>query len=384
LGTKTITPPFDALLGQPLVARFLATAVFEGHLNHAYLFVGPLGSGKTEATIALAKAILCPAATTGGAVGSDDCEDCVRVARRTHPDLHIVEPEGVEGYLAAQIRELIHDATLAPVRSRAKIYVLTRADLLGAASANALLKTLEEPTSSVVFILMARTIESVLETLRSRCQLLAFRSIPEVEAVRTLTDDGAATEREARIALAATGGSPLRARAFVRSQARRDARVAVLGEVERMLSADSLDVLEAARSLTRIFKAPLDELRAAQSEQLEEGRDFLTKGGVAALEKRFTRQLGVREREQIAEALAVIRSWLRDCLLMRIGRGEDIVNTDFHGNIVCAAQRTHEAALIRALSVVDEAEDRMHYNVSVQSVFESLLFTIREVLEHHE
>jgi DNA polymerase-3 subunit delta' len=373
-----VQPPFDTLVGQPLVARFLSTAVRGAHLNHAYLFIGPVGSGKTEAAISLARSALCRNR------GTDRCDDCIRVLRRAHPDLHVIEPEGVEGYLAAQIRDLIHDVTLAPVRSDAKVYVLTRADLLTGASANAFLKTLEEPPSSTIFILMARTAESVLETLRSRCQILAFRYIPEVEAVGVLAETTGANEEQARIALAAVGGSTMRAREFLRSDTLRDARVRVLGIVERMLEADALDVLEAARELTVAFKAPLDELKAQQAAQLEESRDFLSKGALSALEKRSTRSLGAREREHIAAAFDVIRSWLRDVLLTRIGRGEDIVNVDFRANIGRAAAGATESDLIRALKAVDEAAERTRYNVSVQSIFESLLFSIREVLGHHD
>jgi DNA polymerase-3 subunit delta' len=371
------TSPFDNLAGQPLVARFLSTAIQKGHMNPAYLFVGPIGSGKTEAALLLAQAVLCPDA------GCGSCDDCTRAQARTHPDLHIIEPEGVEGYLTDQIRNLIRDATMAPIRSKAKVYVLTRADLLSSSAANAFLKTLEEPPVSVTFILMARTAESVLETLRSRCQMIAFRFIPEVEAVQMLVETASATEKDARQALAAVGGSPMRARVFLRSQLRKNTRVEVLQTVERMLEADALDVLEAARQLMAACKTPLDDLVETQTSAMDKSKDFLTKGGVTALEKQFKRQLTARERELIAEAFNIIDSWLRDCLLVRIGRTEDIVNTDFHYNITKAATKASDAGLICALRATDQARERMHYNVSVQSVFESLLFTIREVLENH-
>jgi DNA polymerase-3 subunit delta' len=373
--TLGIKPPFDSLIGQPLAARFFTSAIESRLVSHAYLFVGPIGAGKTDAARALAKALVCK----DGGCGS--CDDCIRVARATHPDVKVIEPEGAASYVSEQIHELIHDTNLAPIRARHKVYLITRADLLNGSSANAFLKTLEEPPVRVTFILLARTRESMLETILSRCQVVAFRFIPEAEAIPLLVDEGAATVKDARVALATTGGSAYRARSFLRSPSRRDSRLKVLETVERLPQADPLEVLEAARALLISLKQPLDELKLEQERQLVEGREYLGKGALTALEQRQKRALTSREREAMGEALGAVRSWLRDCLLVRIGREDDLVNTDFHYNILKVAASTDEAALTRALSAVDEAERRIHYNVSVQSVIESLLFTLRDELD---
>jgi DNA polymerase-3 subunit delta' len=361
-------------MGQPLVARFLTSAVQHHLTTHAYLFVGPVGTGKTVAARALAKALVC----RDGGCGA--CDDCIRVARGTHPDVRTLEPEGAAGYLSEQIRDLVHDTALAPIRAQHKVYLVTRADLLGGAPANAFLKTLEEPPARVTFILLARTRESVLETILSRCQVVAFRFIPETEAVSLLREEGGATLKDARIALATTGGSVYRAQDFLGSSARRSARLKVLETLERLPLADGLEILEAARDLLISLKQPLDELRIEQERQLVEGRDYLGKGALTALEQRHKRVLTVREREALGEALNAMRSWLRDCLLARIGREEDIVNRDFHYLILKVAEGSDEAAFVRAIAAVDEAERRIPYNVSVQSILEALLFTLRDEL----
>ena len=121
------------LSDQPRVRDFLARAVVEGRLSHAYLFVGAPGSGKHEAAEALAKCIVCP----NGGDGS--CDECRRVAHKTHPDVHWYAPASAVGYLADQVREVISDAQLAPMRAPSKVYVLERAELLRATAANALL-----------------------------------------------------------------------------------------------------------------------------------------------------------------------------------------------------------------------------------------------------
>ena len=130
---------FDDIVGQPKVADFLKAVTQADRVGHGYLFVGPPGSGKKSAALALACALFCDDAGCGA------CGACSRVKRRSHPDVHLLEPEGTAGYLADQIREVIHDVSLAPIEGPYKVYILDAADLFNDASANAFLKTLEEP-----------------------------------------------------------------------------------------------------------------------------------------------------------------------------------------------------------------------------------------------
>ena len=143
-----------ALEDQPRVRDFLATALAEGRLSHAYLFVGAPGSGKHEAAEALAKCVVCPSG------GDATCDECRRVAHRTHPDVRWLAPGSATGYLVAQVRELIADASLAPVRAASKVYVLERAELLRAAAANAFLICFEIARPSEKFF------ASMVNTLR--------------------------------------------------------------------------------------------------------------------------------------------------------------------------------------------------------------------------
>jgi DNA polymerase-3 subunit delta' len=372
--TQIVRPLFASLTGQPLVARFLSAALDNQQVSHAYLFVGPVGAGKNEAARTLAKALVCENE------GCGSCDDCIRAQRGTHPDVKVIDPEGVNGYVVDQMHELIHDTNFAPIRAHHKVYIITRADLLSGAAANAFLKTLEEPPARVTFILLARTRESVMATIASRCQIIAFRYIPEVEAVQLLVEENRTTEKDARIALAAAGGSIFRAREFLVSQTRRAARLKVLEIIEHLPESDPVDILDAARDLLVSLKQPLDEVRIEQERQLAEGKDFLTKGAKTALEQRQKRSLSTRERETLVEALNVLRSWLRDCLLVQVGRTDDLVNADFHYNITKLAESSTEAVIVQALAAVDEAQERIHYNVSVQLVIESLLLTLRSTI----
>ena len=100
---------FDGIFGQPKVRDFLRACVRGDRVSHAYLFTGPAGSNKTAAAIALAKALVCegdPCST---------CDTCRRIDRKSHPAVHYLAPEGAQGYVVEQIRELVADSQLAPL-----------------------------------------------------------------------------------------------------------------------------------------------------------------------------------------------------------------------------------------------------------------------------
>lgn len=371
----SIAPPFDNLVGQELAARFLTAVVKSKNPAHAYLFAGPLGSGKTEAALAFAQALLCEQD------GADNCDTCMRVAHGTHPDFHTVAPAGATGYLVEQTREIIASVSKTPVRAQRKVYLLTRADLLTSTTANALLKTLEEPPQATIFILLARNADAVLETITSRCQLLPFRRIPEDEAIATVVEKTGATSEDARIALAATGGSLFYAEQFWRSQERRNLRVATLESLERLVHADDAEVLESAKNLVVKMKAPLDVVKLEQQRRLDQSRDFLAPGAFGRLEQQLRRELTSRERETIGEILDVTRSWLRDIMMVQMpGSGQEPVNVDFITNIRRAGARMQLSSCVKALDAVDEAQRQIQYNVSLQLALEVMLFSLRQEL----
>jgi len=365
---------FDDLLGQPMVSTFLSTALSDGNISHAYLFLGKPGSGKTVAAYDLAAALLCDE----GGCGS--CDSCVRVLRRTHPDVHYLAPQGVAAYVVDQIRELIHDASLAPIRGNRKIYIIDRADLLQGAPANALLKTLEEPPDKVTFILLGRTREAMLPTILSRCQVVPFRTIPALEAAGMLTQETGADIEAARIALASSGYSLVRARDFLLSPSRREVRTTVLRVLDGLSAADDMDVLEAAREVVDVLKQPITDIRLEQEKELAASADYLARSMLRSLEERQKRELGARQRQGMAELFSLVDSWLRDCLLICEGRGDAIVGTDCRDALLSVCQRVDTEHIVRALGAVDRAALHITYNVSPQLVMENLLFDIREAI----
>lgn len=365
---------FENILGQPQVREFLRATIAGGKVSHAYLFTGPAGSNKTLAAYAFAQAILCEKQ------GCQTCDCCERVMRRSHPDVRYFAPEGAGGYLVDQIRDIVTDTNLAPIQASKKVYILDRVDLLGTQAANAFLKTLEEPPEDVVLILLGRTRESVLPTIVSRCQVVPFRHIPASEAAGILAQNTGASTQLAQIAIQACGGSITKAVEFLNSKERMNFRVRVLEALSSLAWADDWDVLTYSQDLVLKAKAPLDVVRAAQEEKLAGSAEFLARPAMRQLEARNKRMLTAATFESLGQLTAIVRSWLRDVMMVCAACPRLVINTDVQAAVEEAASMTDEAYIVGALEACRRADEAIAYNVSPQTCIDALLFEIREVL----
>lgn len=365
---------FDGIFGQPRVREFLRASIASGRVSHAYLFTGPAGSNKTAAAYAFAQAILCKDH------GCRTCDDCRRIERRKHPDVHFYTPEGAQGYLIEQIREIVSGVSLAPIRAKGKVYILDRVDLLGVSAANAFLKTLEEPVEGATFILLGRTREAVLPTIVSRCQVVPFRHIPAREAAGILSQKTGVTPEQARIAIEACNGSITCAMTFAKSAERAEFRARIMEVLSNLPLSDERDVLEYAAELIERAKAPLDNVRTQQSEELAESADFLTKTALKQIELRHKRALSMATRESLNQTTSIIRSWLRDVLMIASGAPDLIVNIDQREVLQRVAQKVTPASIMSALREAYKTDETLSYNVSPETCLDVLLFSIREVL----
>jgi DNA polymerase-3 subunit delta' len=367
---------WDELVGQERVSSFLRRATREGTTTHAYLFVGPPGSGKRSAARALACSLLCADGGCGG------CGVCARVKRGSHPDVRLLEPEGAASYMVDQVRDIVHDVNLSPIEGPYKVYILDRAEAFNPAAANALLKTLEEPPDDVVIVLLATTYDSVLPTVASRCQVVRFAPVTPATAAALIAERTGAGADEALAALAAAGGVIPRAVDFVASSSRRAARDRLVGVLRDLRVMDGRDVLQAARDLLSLVKAPLDELKERQESELRERVEFLgkTAGSLKPIEEKHKRELTAREREGVVELLNVAESWLRDVTVTAAGAGELVSNRDAADDIAAAASCMGDRQLAKAAAAVSEARRRISYNVSPQLAVEAMLFDIQEAV----
>ncbi|NRF94752.1 DNA polymerase III subunit delta' [Paenibacillus frigoriresistens] len=177
---------FQAIPGQAAAKQLLQNGLRQDKLSHAYIFSGPVGTGRSEMAIALAKAIYCQHGTDESC---GECLECRKVEHRNHPDLHMVTPDGASIKIE-QIRELQKEFAYRATASGTKIYILYHADKMTVQAANSLLKFLEEPTSRVVAILITENGNALLPTIQSRAQWINFTPMPREQMVLTLLQEG--------------------------------------------------------------------------------------------------------------------------------------------------------------------------------------------------
>ena len=165
---------FDDVLGQDHVVRTLRNAIAQKRLAHAYLFVGPRGTGKTSTARILAKALNC----TGGPKADFDPEEDVCIEIAEGRSLDVMEIDGASNNSVDDIRDLRESVRFAPARGQFKIFYIDEVHMLSNAAFNALLKTLEEPPPHVKFIFATTEANKILPTILSRCQRFDLRPIP--------------------------------------------------------------------------------------------------------------------------------------------------------------------------------------------------------------
>ena len=243
---------FEDVVGQEHIERTIKNAIAQDKVSHAYLFTGPRGTGKTTTARLLAKALLCEKGPTAEPDGT--CDDCEMIAAGEHPDVYELDAASRTGVENVR-EEIIGRVQFAPTRGRYKVYIIDEVHMLSTAAFNALLKTLEEPPSHVVFILATTDPQKVPETIHSRCQRFDFRRISTEAMVSRLgaicTAENVEFEGEALelIAHRAEGGMRNALTSLEQLIAFGDGAV-TMEVAERMLGAvDSTDLADIVRTI---------------------------------------------------------------------------------------------------------------------------------------
>lgn len=313
---------FGQLVGQQVVARTLRQAVEQDKISHAYLFSGPRGTGKTSVAKIFAKAMNCP-----NQVNGEPCNDCYICESITNGSLEdVIEIDAASNNGVDEIRDIRDKSTYAPSLAKHKVYIIDEVHMLSTGAFNALLKTLEEPTENVVFILATTELHKIPATILSRVQRFEFKSIKLPDIVQHLEDilatEGIAYEADAVqiIARRAEGGM-------------RDA-LSILDQALSLTAGSELTTAIAEEITGSISLAALDQYVSA----------ILDHDATAALD-----QLSIifDNGKNMARFVADLLQYLRDLLIVQTG-GENTHASDLFATNLAADQA-------RLFALIDQA-----------------------------
>src|SRR5438093_430479 len=188
---------FSQIIGHRRLLALLSRSVERDALPPSLLFAGPAGVGKRLAAVAVAQALNCLEVSRlqapGSAVAFDACGTCAvctRIVRGVHPDVLVVDPGDSGSIKIDQVRDIVDRSVYRPFEGRRRVVIIDEADALVTAAQHALLKTLEEPPSSSVFILVTARPDVLLSTVRSRCPQLRFRPLAADDIATVLVARG--------------------------------------------------------------------------------------------------------------------------------------------------------------------------------------------------
>lgn len=308
----SLDDPWAAVPGQEVAVAQLRAAADEP--VHAYLFLGPPGSGKEQAARIFAGEVLAAAAISA--------EDAARhrslAATDAHPDVVVVQREGAS-ISVKQAEDIIRMASLKPIEGRRKVLVLDEFHLVADAAAGKLLKTIEEPPEGTVFIVLADEVLDTLVTIASRCQRVEMPALSDAVIAEALTAEGVEPVRAEQIASAAHGDID-RARLLVadpRFALRMDQWRAIPGRLDGTGSV-VMEIIDELRAAIDDAAAPLEARQVVEVAELNERIERYGQRGSGAkeLEARHKRQLRRLRTDEIRMGLAELAHQLRDEMVM--------------------------------------------------------------------
>lgn len=375
-------PIWSELLGQPEAVSQLRRAVADKNegLQHAWLLTGPPGSGRSNAAMAFAAALLCDKA------GCGECKSCRMVSSGSHPDVSVLATEKVIISIE-EIRQLVSASHFGGSISKYQIMIIEDADRMAERSSNVLLKALEEPPAGTIWLLCAPSEADMLPTIRSRVRRVALKQ-PSTQTVADLlvARDKVEPKLALQVAAEAQGhiGMALRLATSSDARARRN---------ETLVAALGIDTIPKAMATAERWL----ELAKKDAEALTLERDGqeranllatlgIPEGGtvppalradIKALEEAQKRRSTRSLRDGIDRILVDLMSLYRDIMTIQLGVGSELVNQDLRATLDEVASSSTSAQTIAKLEAMAQARIRIGANVRDLIVLEALAIALR-------
>lgn len=330
--------PFREIVGHQQLKPLIAGAALRGTLPPSLIFAGPAGVGKRMAAIALAQLVNCLSPEGDDACGA--CASCRRIARGVHADVLMIEPGETGAIKIEQIRDAVERAAYRPFEGRRRVVVIDDAEQIVPNAQDALLKTLEEPPAGTTFVLVTSVPETLLPTIRSRCQRLRFGRLSPAEVAGVLMQSHEVSTHDAHSAAALSDGS-----------------------VGRALEGATEAFVEAREAALALLETVAGDPPPA--------RRIAGAGGLPGAGR------GKADRDGLAQSLRALATVLRDLGVLHAGAGElALANGDLEPRLQRLGRSFDHARILRGFAAVDRALNALDRNASPKIVADWLAFQL--------
>lgn len=330
---------WNNIIGHKQVITQLCLMQQEDRIPHAMLFCGTDGVGKSLVAEALAAAILCHAPVHNQACGH--CKACRALAAGTHPDFFQIQPESETKAAPAirieAVRKLQEEIARIPLLSERRVVIMQEADKMNEAAANCLLKTIEEPSGQIVFILLTSRPSALLDTIISRCMRVEFGILQPEELVAILHQQGIEEPLAGKLASIADG------------------------------------------SVSKALAMQDEELLNLQTQAF----DLASVAGTLGVEQllQLAKEMSNHSRERLIQWLGFLAMIYRDLLMLYSGSGLPLYNQSDIDRLSSLLNKYHQQELLQLLQLVQDYQKRLGSNVNTQLCLEGFLIRINNYLE---
>ncbi len=321
------------LLGHEWAVDFLKNSFSNGRIHHAYLFTGPPGVGRRTLALRFAQTINCTQVTVLGQP-CGECRSCLLIEKMQHPDISIIQAEVVGGNLRVdQVRELQHNLALTPYEAKFRIALILRFEEANQNAANALLKTLEEPSPQVIMLLTAQESEALLPTIVSRCELIRLRPLPISKITDKLHEGYGLPHKEAKLLAHISEGRPGYAIKLHQDTDLLDKRSSLLKDQEYLLYANRVERFSLAEGMSK-------------------------------------------DKENLEYVFWVWSSFWRDILLMTTNSTAPLTNIDYAEKINNLAAIIDPKDAVKMIKTLDRTRKLIHQNINTRLALETLFLDL--------
>ncbi|WP_413377040.1 DNA polymerase III subunit delta' [Alkalihalobacillus sp. 1P02AB] len=319
---------------QPKVVKMLKRSLEKNRLAHAYLLEGSKGTGKLAVALQLAKSFFCQNRQATAAEPCLTCVDCTRIEHGNHPDIHMIEPDGLS-IKKQQVEHLQKEFTYRGMESKKKVYLVQDADKMTSSAANSLLKFLEEPEAPTLALLLTEKGQAILPTIQSRSQQLTFSPLPRDEFVARLR------EQELSEGISNILGS-------------------LTTSFDEAIELTNGDWIAQARTVV---------IQLMQELYDRPNQAFFT------VQEKWVPLFKEKKEQELG--LDMILLWLRDLLYTQVGKEVETF-VDQTNLLQQQALSSSQEKLSKSMAAVIEAKQYLHANVNSQLLMEKLLLDIQE------